>query len=232
MALVLVYLQTNRFDEAGSLFAGLESSITLPLWELMKSFGDERPYRTDWGGETELVLPFLQSTPWQLPRLTIEVNGLEADARIDTGGELLTLSPDVAAAAGFEPVVTAEGVFAAGARGEIGYGRRRVDPRSGPCSSAAVPAAVMGLGSVRSLGRGSCASFSRTLDYPCNRLVLRPRAKFGALGKRHRRSRSRSRRRHLLLARGSLDGLERADIHRRLRSRGRRAVRPSPLPRC
>ena len=122
MALVLVYLQTNRFDEAGSLFAGLESSITLPLWELMKSFGDERPYRTECG-ETELVLPFLQSTPWQLPRLTIDVNGLEADARIDTGGELLTLSPDVAAAAGFEPVVTAEGVLVAGARGEIGYGR-------------------------------------------------------------------------------------------------------------
>ena len=51
------------------------------------------------------------------------MNGLEVEARIDTGGELLTLSPDVAEALGVEPVASAEGVFAAGARGEIGYGR-------------------------------------------------------------------------------------------------------------
>ena len=68
-------------------------------------------------------LPFVQTTTWELPCVRIEVNGLEVEARIDTGGELLTLSPDVADALGVEPVVNAQGVFAAGALGEIGYGR-------------------------------------------------------------------------------------------------------------
>ena len=77
----------------------------------------------EWGGETEVELAFTQTTTWELPCVRITVDGLEVDARIDTGGELLTLSPDVAEAVGVEPVVSAEGVFAAGARGEVGYGR-------------------------------------------------------------------------------------------------------------
>jgi hypothetical protein len=44
------------------------------------------------------------------------------EARIDTGGELLTLSPDVAEAIGVHAVVSVEGVFAAG-RLSHRYGR-------------------------------------------------------------------------------------------------------------
>ena len=94
VALALVYLQTNRYAQARGLFAGIEG-IELPIWELMKAFGDEPPYSSDWGGATEAALPFVQTTTWELPCVRIEVNGLEVDARIDTGGELLTLSPDV-----------------------------------------------------------------------------------------------------------------------------------------
>jgi hypothetical protein len=61
----------------------------------------------------------------------LRVSGLEVEARIDTGGELLTLSPDVAEAIGVHAVVSPEGVFAAGARGRIAYG-----PSSGPGSCA------------------------------------------------------------------------------------------------
>jgi hypothetical protein len=59
VALALVYLQTNRYSEARRLFAGLDG-VDLPLWELMKSFGDEQPYRIEWGPETEVALPFVQ----------------------------------------------------------------------------------------------------------------------------------------------------------------------------
>jgi tetratricopeptide (TPR) repeat protein len=56
VALALVYLQTNRYSEARGLFAGLDG-VDLPLWELMKSFGDEQPYRIDWGHETGSLCP-------------------------------------------------------------------------------------------------------------------------------------------------------------------------------
>lgn len=158
----------------------------------------------EWGGETELVLPFLQPAPWQLPRLTIEVNGLEADARIDTGGELLTLSADVAAAVGFEPVVTAEGVFAAGARGEIGYGRIE-SILLGPLLIRAVPAAVMAL-ERPVVGTGFLGQFLATLDYPGNRLVLRPRGSSAPEGGAKVPFALAAS--HLLLARGSLDDLD------------------------
>jgi hypothetical protein len=203
VALALVILQTNRFSEAGSLFAGLGQGIELPLWELMKSFGNERPYRIDSGGETEAVLPFLQTTTWELPCVRIEVDGLEVEARIDTGGELLTLSPDVAAALGVEPVAAAEGVFAAGARGEVGYGR--VDTvRAGPLTVAAVPVAVMAL-ERPVLGTGFLRQFLATIDYPGGRLVLRPRSSPAPAGVEVPFALAAS---HLLLAAGSLDGRE------------------------
>jgi hypothetical protein len=33
----------------------------------MKSFGDEQPYRIEWGRETEVALSFVQTTTWELP---------------------------------------------------------------------------------------------------------------------------------------------------------------------
>jgi hypothetical protein len=203
VALALVYLQTNRFAETGALFAGLDGTIELPLWELMKSFGDERPYRVDWAGEAAVTLPFLQTTTWELPRVRIEVDGLELEARIDTGGELLTLSPDVAGALGVETVVSADGVFAAGALGEIGYGR--VDRvRAGPLTVHAVPVAVMAL-EQPVIGTGFLRQFLATLDYPRGRLVLRPRSERAPGGVEVPFALAAS---HLLLARGSLEERE------------------------
>jgi hypothetical protein len=200
-ALALVYLQTNRFAEAGGLFAGVDG-IEMPLWGLMRSFGDEPPYRTDWGGAAEVTLPFLQETTWELPRVRMEVDGVEVEARIDTGGELLTLSPDVAEAVGVQAVASAEGVFAAGARGEIGYGRVN-EVRLGPVTVEAVPVAVMDLGRPV-IGTGFLRQFLATLHYPGDRLVLRPRpgrAPAGGVEVPFALAAS-----HLLLARGGLDG--------------------------
>jgi hypothetical protein len=202
VALALLYLQTNRYAEAGGLFAGLEG-IDLPIWELMKSFGDEEPYRADWNGAAEAVLPFVQETTWELPCVRIEVDGLEVDARIDTGGELLTLSPDVAAALGVETVVTAEGVFAAGARGELGYGRV-ASVRLGELTVSAVPVAVLGL-ERPVIGTGLLRQFLATLDYPRGQLVLRPRSSSPPGGVAVPFALATS---HLLIARGALDERE------------------------
>jgi Aspartyl protease len=203
VALALVHFQTNRYSEAAGLFAGIEG-IDLPIWELMTSFGDEEPYRVDWGGHVEAALPFIQTTTWELPCVRLEVDGLAVDGRIDTGGELLTLSPDVAAALGVEPVVTAEGVFAAGARGELGYGRVG-SVRLGPLTVRAVPVAVMGL-ERPVIGTGLLRQFLATLDYPAGRLVLRPRSGSrpgGGVEVPFALAAT-----HLLIARGALDDRE------------------------
>lgn len=203
VALALVYLQTNRYAEAGGLFAGA-AAIDLPIWELMKSFGDERPYRLDWGSAAEAGLPFLQTTSWELPCVRIEVAGLEVEARIDTGGELLSLSPDVAEALGVVPVARAEGVFAAGALAEIGYGR--VDTvRLGPLTVEAVPVAVMAL-ERPVIGTGLLRQFLATLDYPGGRLVLRPTSSSAPAGSVEIPFALEAT--HLLIARGALDECE------------------------
>ncbi len=170
--LALVYLQTNRFAEARDLFVGLEDAIELPIWELMTSFGDEPPYRVDWSGERAATAPFLQETEWELPRIRVEIDGLEVEARIDTGGELLTLSRDVAEALGVVPVVTTQGEFAAGARAEMTYGRVDV-VRVGPLTVEGVPVAVVSL-EQPVLGTGFLRQFCPTVDCSRGLLTLRP----------------------------------------------------------
>jgi hypothetical protein len=171
----------------------------------MKSFGDEQPYGLEWGGESQLTLPFIQATTWELPCVRLGLNGLEVDARIDTGGELLTLSPDVADELGVETVAWAEGDFAAGARGEVGYGR--VDSvRVGPLTVRAVPVAVMAVERLI-VGTGFLRQFLTTLDYLGNRLVLQPRSSVSPrTGLEIPFALAAS---HLILAAGSLDDHER-----------------------
>ena len=123
VALALVYLQTNRYAEARGLFSSSASAIDLPIWELMRSWGDEPPYRIDWHGTPEVSLPFVQETDWELPSVAIELDGRSVETRIDTGGDLLILSPDIADALGVAPVVTTTGTFGGGAQGSLSYGK-------------------------------------------------------------------------------------------------------------
>lgn len=151
-----------------------------------------------------MALPFVQTTTWELSCVRIEVDGREMEARIDTGGELLTLSPDVVEALGFEPVANAEGVFAAGARGEIGYGRVG-EVRLGPLTVRAVPVAVMAL-ERPVIGTGFLRQFLATLDYPRGEPVLRPRS--GILPAGGVEIPFALAATHLLIARGALDERE------------------------
>ena len=140
----------------------------LPLSRLMTAFGDE-PYRIDWHGRREAVLPFLQSTSWELPTVEIEVDGRPVEAWIDTGGDALTLPH----AFGVEPLASFTGSYAGGTAGEGAYGRVE-SVRLGPVTVRAVPVMTAGL-ERPVIGTGFLSRFLPTLDYPAGRLVLRPR---------------------------------------------------------
>ena len=211
VALALVYLQTNRFTAARGLFGGYEDAIDLPLWDLMRSWGDEPPYRTDWEGASKVVVPFTRETDWQLPSVVLELDDQSVEARIDTGGDLLVLSPDVATAVGISPVVTTTGTFAGGAQGSLGYGKLGM-MRLGGVTLENVPVAIAGLDKPV-LGTGLLRQFLATIDYPGNRLVLRPPTTAARTALRAELATADAVEvpfalalTHLIVARGSLDG--------------------------
>jgi hypothetical protein len=129
-----------------------------------------------------LAVPFIQTTDWELPTIPIEVDGLQVDARIDTGGELLTITRGMASTLELDAVVTATGAFAADATADLSYGR--VDAvRVGGLTVRGVPVAVIDLDRPV-IGTGFLRQFLPTIDYPSNRLVLRPRTHQGAAAHR------------------------------------------------
>ena len=212
VALALVYLQTNRYAEAEGLFSSDGNAIDLPIWELMRSWGNEPPYGIDWHGGPEVSVPFTQGTDWELPSIAIELDGRPVETRIDTGGDFLILSPDIADALGVAPVVTTTGTFGGGAQGSLSYGKLGM-MRVGGITVRNVPVAIAGL-EKPVLGTGLLRQFLATIDYPGNRLVLRPptTAARGAL--RAELSAADAvdvpfalALTHLIIARGSLDGV-------------------------
>ena len=98
VALALVYLQTNRYTAARGLFGGYEDAIDLPLWDLMRSWATSRLTASTGTARRKSLVPFTRETDWQLPSVVLELDGQSVEARIDTGGDLLVLSPDVATA--------------------------------------------------------------------------------------------------------------------------------------
>ena len=190
---------------------GYEDAIDLPLWDLMRSWGDEPPYRIDWKGASKVAVPFTRETDWQLPSVVLELDGQSVEARIDTGGDLLVLSPDVATAVGISPVVTTTGTFAGGAQGSLGYGKLGT-MRLGGMTLEDVPVAIAGLDKPV-LGTGLLRQFLATIDYPGNQLVLRPPTTAARAALRAELATADAVEvpfalalTHLIIARGSLDG--------------------------
>jgi hypothetical protein len=122
----------------------------------------------------------------------------DGDRTLET---LRGLAPDVAETVGLHAVAAAEGVFAAGARAEVRYGRAD-SVRLGSVTVEAVPVAVVQLDRPV-LGTGFLRQFLATIDYPHGRLVLRPRAGGGVEGRVEVPFALAAI--HLILARGSLD---------------------------
>jgi len=172
-ALALVYYRTNRYDEAHGLFAGSENDVEMPIWRLMTAFGADSPYAIEWpAGEPTATVPFKQTTPWELPMVPLEVDGVALDAWIDTGGDALTLPADVAASLGVEPLARFAATYAGGEQAD-GYYGKVASVAIGPVTLRNVPVATAGF-ERPVIGTGFLSRFLATLDYPQGALLLRP----------------------------------------------------------
>ena len=161
VTLALAHWRSGHFDRAREIRG-------MPLTRLMTAFG-EAPYRIDWHGEREAVLPFTQRTAWELPTVEIEIDGRAVEAWIDTGGDALTLPHGF----GLEPLAAFSGAAYAGGTGDGAYGRIE-SLRLGGVTVAGVPAVTAAF-ERPIVGVGLLSRFQPTVDYPAGRLVLRPR---------------------------------------------------------
>lgn len=98
--LQMIYYQTNEYSKAKELFSGQE--IDNPLLDMMKGFGEDKPYQQNWNNKKKAIIPF--TTTELLPTIPIEINGVKINAIIDTGGPMLIVDERIASKLNFEPV--------------------------------------------------------------------------------------------------------------------------------
>jgi hypothetical protein len=183
LGLLFTSYQTNQYAKAQNLFKGLEGKIQLPLWDLMKAFGNEKPYQLDWKGKNRTVVPFLVTDP--LPIVAVKINGKPINVIIDTGGEIFYLDEMLAASLGIKPIARQVEPYAGGKTVEVGYAR--IDSLTiGEVTLNSIP---IKLGSIQRfseifsnqfaisgiLTTGILQQFLATIDYPEGQLILRAR---------------------------------------------------------
>ena len=218
--LVFIYYQTNRYSLCETLPDEALEGIRLPHLDLMKSFGDDAPYRVSWLAGDETRVPFVVTDP--LPVIEVKVQGREVTALIDTGGDAFILDPEIAASLGIEVVASMTGMFAGGMEAEVGFGRAE-SLTLGGATLHSVPISILPTGgmaiggeSIESIvGTGVLKQFLATLDYPNEGLVLRAPSgraasafRGGAAGKVLDEVPFYLQSTHFLLARGSLNGVD------------------------
>jgi hypothetical protein len=181
--LAFVYYQTNQYAKTADFFKGLEGKIKLPHWDLMRAFGETRPYQVVWPGDFGLSkAPFLVTDP--LPVISVELQGQKIFALIDTGADMFVLDNEIAAAMGIKPISSMTGTFAGGKQAEVEFGRAD-SLKIGDVTLKSVPISILPtqrfskgfaggrytIGGI--LGTGVLKQFLATLDYPGEQLVLR-----------------------------------------------------------
>jgi len=181
--LVFVYYQTNQYAKTADLFKGLEGKIKLPHWDLMRAFGEVRPYQVIWPGDFGLSkTPFLVTDP--LPIVSVELQGRQIYALIDTGADMFVLDSEIAASMGIKPLASMTGTFAGGKQAEVGFGRAD-SLKIGTVTLKAVPISILPtkrfsggfaggkytIGGI--VGTGVLKQFLATMDYPGEKLTLR-----------------------------------------------------------
>ncbi|MBN1696104.1 MAG: aspartyl protease family protein [Spirochaetales bacterium] len=187
LSLLFIYYQTNRYEEGKHLFEG-EGNIILPYCELMKAFGDEKPYRIEWmreGEDKKTAVPFVFTDP--LPLLQVEIGGTSIGVLIDTGGDLLIIDTDVSERLGVKPFSSITGVFGGGKKTEIELSK--IDSLViGDVVIHSVPVWILpvaqfspmykqsdvSIGGI--IGTGVLHQFLSTIDYLNGRLILRPKS--------------------------------------------------------
>jgi hypothetical protein len=181
--LMFIYYQTNRYEKAAGLFKGMEGQIKLPLLDLMKAFGQERPLLAVWpSGIRQTAIPFTVTDP--LPIISVELQGRPIYALIDTGADTFVLDSEIAGSMGIKGLTSMTGTFAGGKKAEVGFAKAgslkigEVTLRSVPVSILPTQRFSKGfaegkytIGGI--VGTGILKQFLATLDYPHSRLILR-----------------------------------------------------------
>jgi hypothetical protein len=183
--LVYLYYQTLEFQRSAGLFKDAGGRIELPLLDLMRSFGERKPYGLEWAdGARETALPFARKDP--LPLVSVELEGRELLCFIDTGADMFILDTETARELGIAPIASSLSQFGGGRSSELAFGRAS-SLRLGEARLSDVPIAILPLrrfseglagGGCRiegALGTGLLKRFLPTIDYPGGRLILRPR---------------------------------------------------------
>lgn len=186
--LMFTWYQTRQFAKAHNLFKGLESPPKLPIWQQMKSFGNQPPFQINWEEKKEESIPFLITDP--LPIIELEIQGKRIYSLIDTGGDTLYLDDEYAAELKIEAAASVVGIFGGGKEGRIGFAKAK-NLRLGGITLNPIPITIMPtqrwskgfadgkytIGAV--IGTGILKQFLATIDYPAGRLLLRPRTSAG-----------------------------------------------------
>ena len=185
--LLHTYYQTNQFHKAKNLTADLEKNLDEPLREMMKDFGKIKPYETNWGSNSKVVVPFIANE--LLPAVSIMVNGKQINAIIDTGGDTFILDETMASYLGIKNISRIKGTYAGGVSVETGYGRLDSLEMNG-VTLKYVPVMIAPIKQFSAvyndeieingiITTGILKQFLATMDYPRSQLILRPRNKQG-----------------------------------------------------
>ncbi|MGL5514315.1 MAG: aspartyl protease family protein, partial [Sporomusa sp.] len=186
LGLLYTYYQTNQYQKAQNLFKGADGHIELPLWEMMKDFGNTKPYQIDWHGKQEAIIPFINTKKSVLPVVSVEINGKPINCFIDTGCDSIYLDAAVAASVGITSIAQQEGVYAGGKTAVTSYGiadsltMNGVTVKSIPVSFGpddVFDSDELVLGGI--IGTNVLQQFLSTIDYPGGQLILRSRNQEG-----------------------------------------------------
>lgn len=186
--LQMVYYQTNEYRKAADLFTG-QAHEADPILEMMKGFGDSRPYEINWNGKEETTIPFLVTDP--LPIIPIEINGIRINALIDTGGDSLVLDETLVSALGVETIAKGTGAGGGGTT-DIMWGKTDTlklgDVEMQNIPTLIVPSSLFVGGYKKDgtlitknaiIGTNILQQFIPVLDYESEQLVLIPRGEAG-----------------------------------------------------
>jgi len=186
LGLLYTYYQTNQYQKAQNLFKGEDGNIERPLWEMMKTFGNRKPYQIDWHGKQEAIVPFIKIEKRVLPVVSVEINGKPINCFIDTGCDSIYLDEAVAASVGITSIAQQEGVYAGGKTAVTSYGLANSLTMNG-VTLKAIPVSFgpddvfdsneLVLSGI--IGTNVLQQFLSTIDYPGGQLILRPRNQEG-----------------------------------------------------
>ena len=180
MGLADCYYHTGQFQKARNLFTEIEENFSYNTWNVAAKFGNETPYRVNWGGASKTIIPF-SDAPSHLPVIPITINGKKILALIDTGCESLDMHEEFARTLGIEPYHQDEGVFAGGLSAVVLHGRAN-EVKLGSVSVKNVPVTMStsdylaDSGAQVVLGTNVLKQFLTTFDFPNQQLILRLRS--------------------------------------------------------